>query len=234
MSKTYFFILSFSLFINTSCQKKDIPGLMAHYSFSSSALDESGNENHGVVHGARLTKDRFGQENSAYYFDGISAYIEAKVSNMPAVESPQTISLWFMADRVPAFNDSLGADNSFSLVDSAAGIGLQFGYRAAGYQTLGFDVWYWGGTTVLESPHPALKEWHHCVYTYDGETHLFYLDDKPAAKSSAKPQSGTPNILMFGNYPGGDQFFAGSLDDVRIYNRALLPTEIELLYNKKE
>src|SRR6185369_7798425 len=51
-------------------------GLVASYSFSGNARDESGNGNDGVVHGATLTTDRFGNSNSAYTFNGSSSYIE--------------------------------------------------------------------------------------------------------------------------------------------------------------
>lgn len=232
MNRLSLIILSLIFIFISSCLKNEIPGLVAAYYFSGNAFDEISN-NHGVVHGARLTSDRFGNENSAYYFDGSTAYIEATVSNMPAVENPQTISWWFMIDQVPVYNDSLGADNSISLVDSSLGIGVQFGYRAAAYHTLGFDTWYWGGRTLLETKPPAVNEWHHCVYTYDGKTHIFYLDGIQTATSTVKPQTGTPNMLMLGNYPGGDQYFAGSLDDLRIYNRVLPLDEIKGLNNIK-
>ncbi len=226
--------LSFLIVSGTSCHKKEIPGLVAAYSFNGNAFDQSDNENHGVVQGAILTSDRFGNENSAYRFNGTSAYILALVKNMPAVDDAQTISWWFMVEQPPVFSDSLGAGNIIALVDTADGIGVQFGYRASGYNTLGLDVWYWGGRTVLESQPPAVNEWHHCVYTYDGQTHLFYLDGQQTAQSAVKPQVGTSDMLMFGNYPSGDQFFAGRLDEVRFYNHTLLPSEIDLLYKKKE
>lgn len=224
------FIIIFCLF----CQKKEIPGLVADYTFNGNAADESGNENHAVVHGAHLTSDRFGNENSAYHLDGTSAHILAMVSNMPAVNNPQTISWWYRVDQSPEFSDSMGAGNMIALVDSALGIGVQFGYRAPRYHTLGLDTWYWGGRSVLESHQPTVNEWHHCVYTFDGQVHLFYQDGRQTAQSSVQSQVGTPNMLMFGNYPGGDQYFAGSLDEVRIYNRALSPSEIGLLYKEKE
>ena len=50
--------------------------LVAWYPFSGNANDESGYQNHGVVVGATLTMDRFGNENGAYHFDG-SDHIEA-------------------------------------------------------------------------------------------------------------------------------------------------------------
>lgn len=69
-----FMILLFCL----SCKQKKIQGVVAEYSFSGSALDESGNGNHGIVHEAQLISDRFGNENSAYSLNGTSAYILQK------------------------------------------------------------------------------------------------------------------------------------------------------------
>ena len=227
-------LLSLLLVVLSSCQQKKISGLVAHYPFDGHTLDQSGNGNDGLVHGATLTMNRFAEEKSAYYFNGSSSYIQASVKNMPAVESPQTIALWFMIQEPPAYSDSMGADNMIALVDTSMGIGVQFGYRAPAYGTLGLDTWYWGGRSVLESQQPEVNEWHHCVYTFDGQKHLFFLDGQQTAQSSVKPQVGTPNMLMLGNYPGGNQYFSGALDEVLIFNRVLSSSEIEQLYKKKE
>jgi hypothetical protein len=45
-------------------------GLVAGYEFNGNANDVSGNGNNGVVNGATLTTDRFGNVGSAYAFDG--------------------------------------------------------------------------------------------------------------------------------------------------------------------
>ena len=50
--------------------RKLVITLVAHYTFSGDASDQSSYGNDGTVRGATLTKDRFGNENSAYYFDG--------------------------------------------------------------------------------------------------------------------------------------------------------------------
>ena len=42
-----------------------------YYPFSGDASDVSGNALNGVVNGATLTDDRFGNANSAYSFDGV-------------------------------------------------------------------------------------------------------------------------------------------------------------------
>ena len=46
-------------------------GLVAAYEFNGNANDVSGNGNNGVVNGATLTADRFGNLDSAYSFDGV-------------------------------------------------------------------------------------------------------------------------------------------------------------------
>ena len=51
-------------------------GLDVYYPFNGDADDESGNGNHGMVHGAVLTIDREGKSNSTYHFDGMDDYIE--------------------------------------------------------------------------------------------------------------------------------------------------------------
>jgi hypothetical protein len=43
-------------------------GLVAAYEFNGNANDTSGSGNHGVVNGATLTTDRFGNVGSAYAF----------------------------------------------------------------------------------------------------------------------------------------------------------------------
>ena len=222
------------LMITISCRKSITDGLVAYYPFDGDANDCSGHANNGIFDGAVLTANRFGKANSAIRFDGIAATISAKVTGMPAVDAPQSFSWWFLIEQPPTYIDSLGADNMIALVDTVKGIGVQTGFRAPGYHSRGLDIWYWGGRTVLESPQPALNKWHHCVYTYDGSIHRFYLDGQEYAQSDAKPQTGIPDILMFGNYPSGDQFFQGNLDDIRIYNRVLTQSDVEVLYKLRE
>jgi len=226
----FFMIVYLLCWGNVSCGKNIDSGLVANYPFKGDARDQSGNSNHGTVDGAILTSDRFGNENSAYSFDGINDNILANVKNIPAIESPQSFSWWFKIDTIPKYIDEWGADNMIALVDTARGVGIQFGFRAPGYNSLGFDTWNWGGGTLLEVTPPEQKKWHHCIYTYDGFTHRFYFDGKEVKNSTAKTQQGKPDLLMFGNYPSGDQYFEGQMDDIRIYNRTLEQADIQYLY----
>ena len=220
--------------VSYSCTDSLNNGLVAFYPFNGNANDESGNSNNCEVKGAGLTTNRFGESNSAYYFDGNSDMIYTNISNMPDLLSPHSVSWWFEIDSVQTYSDPLGAGNMFALVDTLAGIGVQSGFRAPAYQTSGFDVWKWGGGTFLKIKFPDKLKWHHCIYLFDGKSHRFYLDGKEADNSTVSPCRGIPKILMFGNYPSGSQYFRGKLDDIYIYKRILNPEEITRLFTISE
>ncbi|MFC1614761.1 LamG domain-containing protein [Gemmatimonadota bacterium] len=225
-------VIPLLVFCCKSSQTDINSGLAAYYPFDGNALDIIGGDIPAEVDGAVLTTDRFGNKNSAYSFDGVKANILAEVREMPATQSAQSFSWWYLVNEIQTYADELGAGNMIVLVDPVNGNGIQFGFRAPGYHTLGFDTWNWGGGTLLEVEPPPTNVWHHCVYTFDGSTHRFYLNGKETASSNAETPKGTPTQLMFGNYPSGDQFFKGKLDDVRIYNRVLTQAEINYLYTR--
>jgi hypothetical protein len=215
-----------------SCKQKTDLSLVAYYPFDGNAKDYSGGDNNGVIDQSIFVIDRFGRENAALNFDGEKSTFLANVTGMPSVDSPQSILLWFKIHSEPSFIDERGADNMIALVDTTQKIGVQFGFRAPGYNTLGFDTWNWGGAGLLEAKRPSVGQWHHSVYTYDGLTHRFYINGKQTSQSTAKTQQGIPNLLMLGNYPSGNQYFEGDMDEVRIYNRQLDEHEIISLFNE--
>ena len=75
--KFFFVFLSAFLVVHIACAQVNLNnGLLAYYPFNGDAKDASGNGNDGTPqNGAQLTTDRFGNPNSAYYFDGIDDYI---------------------------------------------------------------------------------------------------------------------------------------------------------------
>ncbi len=73
----YLCVLSF-LIVNSSILYSQLPtyvpanDLIAWYPYNGNAIDASGNGNNGIVNGATLTNDRFGNSNSTYNFTGIT------------------------------------------------------------------------------------------------------------------------------------------------------------------
>lgn len=74
------------------------------------------------------------------------------------------------------------------------------------------------------------QDWHNVIFTYDGQTIRLYLDGELYHERS---YTGTPNdtsyIHAFSRGPGAGnywEYYTGSLDEVRLYNRVLTADEI--------
>ena len=70
--------------------------LVASYPFNGNANDVTGNGHNATVNGPVLTTDRFGNANSAYFFDGSDDFMDADANGLPT--GNRTVSLWFNAD----------------------------------------------------------------------------------------------------------------------------------------
>ena len=57
-------------------------GLIRYYPFTGNAADYTPNAQHGIVVGATLTTDRFGNPDAAYNFNGSSDYIQIPASDL--------------------------------------------------------------------------------------------------------------------------------------------------------
>jgi concanavalin A-like lectin/glucanase superfamily protein len=202
---------------------------VAYYPFNGSANDASGNGNNGTVVGATLAKDRFGEPASAYNF-GQSEYITC--NDVPQID--------------------FGAQTSFSVF-----AWIKFSGSVAGFQgivskmyddsnpTSGFQLGIFRNSVQVQlgSP-PALTitgsltmndgKWHMVGLVRTGIIAFAFIDGRPEAGASNPtliPQDLTcTNSLFVGVDRNLSSFFAGSIDDLRIYNRALSDTEVQQLY----
>jgi hypothetical protein len=212
-------------------------GLVAYYPFNGNANDESDNGNDGIVNGATLTQDRFGNSVSAYSFDG-NDYIQF---NTPIVHytPPYSISLWLKYDAVPSINSYIisngGAANS-SQGFAFAVVGSSHVYCNQSYSegAIFFIVGHQDSAvrTMLFAP-MSFRQWHHVTGTWDGERMALYIDGQLAQTDVCEESYnyGPPDNMRIG-VPGSvlEYFFSGQIDDIYIYNRALSDSEIGELY----
>jgi hypothetical protein len=92
--KTILSILGLCLALNLQAQSLT-DSLLLYYRFDGNALDCSGNNFHGTASGVTDTLDRFGNSNSAYYFDGVNNYIDLpNVADLKPTDFPVTFSFW--------------------------------------------------------------------------------------------------------------------------------------------
>jgi len=79
----------------------------------------------------------------------------------------------------------------------------------------------------------ALNNWHLIVGTYDGQTASIYIDGTLKASSPSSYVISNDNApLGFGQeLTGGSGHYAGSMDNIMIFNRTLTANEISHMYN---
>ena len=211
-------------------------GLVAAYEFNGNANDVSGNGNNGVVNGATLTTNRFGNPNSAYSFDGVNDYLVSSTTFSP--QASGTISLWY---------NQLGIFPTDQFVGSRSAQGYQPGDFMFGTNPISNEpgACYWGnfgnwhcaeGHTADELTFAITSDSHHVVWTWDtgNDEAFFYINDELVGTAGATLPIFGNLPLQIGRHTGAGttpSYFHGELDDLYIYDRALSPTEVSTLYS---
>ena len=98
-----------------------------------------------------------------------------------------------------------------------------------GFRSGRVGVWKYGGTYLVSAVLPSSGAWCHYAYTFDGTTHRLYIDGTLRGSATTAPQTATPTKLEIGRWTGGNEWLRGKLDDIRLYARALSPSEVTAL-----
>jgi hypothetical protein len=200
-------------------------GLVLNLPFDGNARDASGHDRHGSVHGAAMAADRFGRPDRAYGFSGTD-WVSAPAPPRHT-DSPMSVSAWVRYDRLwrwwhgAVVAQDRPEDRAWMLAGRANRVvwhRLGSGPNAGASTRLRADVWY------------------HFVATFDGTHHCLYQD---AIRIGRKP-GGLPALsdqpITIGRRdaegPNNALFLKGSIDDVRIYDRALTREEVAALYHE--
>ncbi len=189
---------------------------------AATAIDKSGNGNTGTLTNmSQTTSPTQGKIGQALSFNGTSQYV---VVNSSLTYSSATISEWFKTK-------STANSVAFSLQNSANNANVDL---AVNNGSVGADCW--NGSSAPSFFTASIYndgKWHNAVITFVGNTNeSLYVDGRFAGSS-------TPNVSVAGgtyigiarNQHDGNNYFQGSIDDVRIYNRTLSAAEIAGLYN---
>jgi len=183
-------------------------GLVAYYPFNGNANDESGNGNDGTNYGATITTDRFGNENSAFSYDG-SDFVDIGI----IAESYTIWSFCFWA-----YKD--GTDLTKYIADKN-GAGYYFGVESNEWRFKSNTA-----STILADN----NTWTHICYTYDDSNIRIYKNSESPYIQAENLDSTFP-VRYLGDYEAtGD--WKGKIDEVRIYNRPLSEPEIQSLYHE--
>ena len=189
-------------------------GLLVAYSFDEGtgtiAHDASGNGNNGtLVNGPTWTTGRHG---SALSFNGVNNYIN--LDELSSASKTYTFEFWVKRQNQSYIFDINNGVDRFTIAFGANGMpadALNFSKHSVGSVPAG--------------------AWHHVALVLDGVsgTATGYVD---GIKSGTTPYSGETlsgrggGVKIASYYLGTGYFYAGLLDDFRLYTRALSQAEI--------
>ena len=212
-------------------------GLVGYWPFDgddfsgTTTYDRSGKGNNGTLtNGPTKTIGKMGQ---ALSFDGSDDYIiTAHDSALNAY--PITVSTWIKT----GVNDGTRRYilNKYEFPNGYA-INLLSGKIRAWYLTSssGTDYVYDGGDGMSSKTVVSDNQWHHVSFVVDSSGGKLYIDgnleDSMAWTGTPQATNTTQGVRWSAVQTGGAKIVA-SLDETRIYNRALTTAEIRNLYSK--
>lgn len=191
-------------------------GLLGFYPFDGDPDDQSGWGNDGQAIGPTLTENRFGEQDSSYAF-GYGDMIE--LDNGIYIEGDFSVSLWYKITG--SHNDD------YSLIRTTLPPSFVLNARREGDGRFAFSL---TGQNYLFSVDHFDGQWHHIVALRENQILKLYFDNNlhfEATTSSIEP-------IRIDRIGRGSlsEYFPGSIDALRVYERALTETEIEQLFDE--
>jgi hypothetical protein len=191
-----------------------------------------------VAPGAQVVPGRFGNGLQASG-SGADLIVGQSSPKLGLLQPPHvSLVVWFKANGFPGLLQYLVSDGGEGApVCGGSSVGLYTGYHSGP----GLQFYVRGATTFHiadAGPGNAVYDgnWHMAVGTFDGTNTLLYIDGKQvtAAPPAASPDTinymaATEKSFRIGQYSDlscGQSTFTGGLDEVKVYDRALTPTEI--------
>ena len=194
-------------------------GGVALYQLNGNANDVSGNYN-GTATSVTYGAGEFGQ---AGVFNGSSSYITLPVTQSNDI----SISAWIKIEDLTRQHQIV----SYDLGGVSANRCLQF--RVEFDQTV--SAYWFSGTKAQSTSSVSQGVWTHVVATWeDNGTQKIYFNGQQEGSNAATTRPNFPNLYAGKrNTSVNADDFLGSIDQVRIFSRALRPYEVEALYTEE-
>lgn len=199
-----------------------LAGLVAYWPMDGNTRDHSGNDHTATRQGG--TGYVSGKRGQGVQFDGVSGCAEVQVSDAElALSGPFSIAAWTYKTNA----------NETSLVHRKQTSTTSPSYRLAASSAN--VVTLQTGATTATAGSFALNQWVHYATVSDGTTVKIFENGtlKTSSSLSMLPASSTANTFIGCESDGTtlQKFFAGVLDEVVIYKRALTDLEVQRVYS---
>jgi len=186
-------------------------------------VDVSKYGNNGYCSGTGCPKlnTTAGRYGNAMTFDGINDNISAGNSYSLNVSIPMTITAWV---KIASYNSDANVGHVIAgsywtqgYIFYVKGPKAQFGFR-------------YGACDPFDPDNLTIDQWYHVVGTMNGSVIQVYVNGILKNSTSCTSATGR-NTLIIGKASWSDtNYFNGSVDEIRIYNRSLSSNEVNELY----
>ena len=209
----------FCLFWGHSAIAQD--GLVGYWKFDEGAGDEAGDSSEAGNHGVFVGNIEWveGKFDSALEFSESQSCVKIEHSESINFLTAFTITLWARpAESQPSYGKLICKQKTGEYPYAIQ-------YDSPGEQIRGTV----NASARFDTPGiPNFTEWAHLALTYDGEVELLYRDGAEVARKVATGDLQQNDLeLTIGSRLDSSQSFVGALDDVRLYDFALFPDEIQ-------
>ena len=209
-------------------------GLVAAYAFNETSgaatVDGSGNSHTGALtNGATFGP---GKNGNGLILDGVNDFVNVGTPAPLQLTGSMTVSAWIYAQSFPFDDAAIVSRRTSGETGFQLDTTVDRGPRSVGFKltnAAGSNMFRYGGTVL------QLNTWYHVagVYNASAQTLDVYVNgqlDNGTLLGTITPSQQNPSgAVHLGQRPGapGTYNFAGKLDDVRLYSRALTQTEIQ-------
>jgi hypothetical protein len=195
-------------------------GVVAAFGFdeaSGTTATDAIDGHNGTISGAtRVAAGRYG---GALSFDGVDDWVTVPHDPALNLSSGMTIEAWVKPTVLTNWRAVVTKEQTTALPYAL--------YANSASSTPAATVFTTSALTASDAPALTLGTWTHLAMTWDGSVERLFLDGAQIATRSAPGSllTGTGPVRIGGNSLRGE-FFSGSIDEVRLYDRALSAARI--------
>lgn len=202
------------------------PKLIAYYNLNGNVNDQTQNQLHGIPFNTVYVPDAKAQNQKAMYFNGVNGRVS--INNAPVLNFKDgiSVSFWLKANDLPAKETFIVSHGSWQ---------SRWKVSCTPDQYLRWTVNTENGIFDLDTPNPLQRDsFYHVVCTYNNKLAAIYINGQLVSFKfhSGKINTTTHALLLGQMLPGNVEYnFKGVIDEVRIYDQALIPQSANQVYN---
>jgi hypothetical protein len=223
--KHFFLKLGFVFASTLAFAQVPTNGLVGYWPFNGNANDASGNGHDLTAIGGVFSNDRFGT-NNAYTLNGTSEYL---FTTAVSTTTDLSASMWIYIKSYPT--NAAGCEFFGEGIGDSKGYGLKMENKKLALMAYGKVGNFTNDITTLET-----NKWYHFTIIKSSTNFSLYVNGGLSSSGliSINPIVGFLSIGGIKSSSTGvfANFLNGTVDDIRVYNRALNQTEITALYNE--